>query len=446
MTVFPEFERDLCDAARRRRVAQPGLPSSQAGDDRRSRRARRLRRLAIACVCLLAMTTVALAATGVILTGAPVRPEESLNPNVGIGVPAPGSAQLLTLRVADPEGGPPWGMRVVRTTRGEVCLQIARVLGTQLGALGIDGEFHDDGRFHPISANALPADVFQGHAFDTMLGNANTNCLLAKEAAVSRHIGIDRGAGPNPQHLRRPIDELRNLYFGLLGPQALSITYKSGRQLRTLPVLPGLGAYLIIGRTHRHQQIESGDSELGTEGDLGPAPPLTAITYRIAGEVCERVQNDPFAPPTHVESPCPAPHFPRSGPPKYRNLHVPVHLRLNTRGRLVISARVTFVAPFAVTSARQHYVLEIPMAESCPGNRRGATGGSLETTAQNVKAGAVVAFTLPAGALFLTDCNRHLVLPRASAAINVLYESAPQTRTIVGRTTAFRPQGARIPR
>ena len=110
-----------------------------------------MRRLAIACVCLLAMTTVALAATGVILTGAPVRPEESLNPNVGIGIPAPGSSQLLTLRIPDPEGGLPWGMRVVRTTRGEVCLQIARVLGTQLGALGIDGEFHNDGRFHPIS-------------------------------------------------------------------------------------------------------------------------------------------------------------------------------------------------------------------------------------------------------------------------------------------------------
>ena len=379
-----------------------------------------------------------------ILTGAPVRPEETLNPNVGIGIPAPGSSQLLTLRVPDPEGGLPWGMRIVRTTRGEVCLQIARVLGTQLGALGIDGEFHDDARFHPISADALPADVFHGHAFDTMLGNANTNCVLDKEATVSRHIGIDRGAGPNPHHLHRPITELRNLYFGLLGPQALSITYKAGTQLRTIPVLPGVGAYLIIGRTHRHQQIESGDSSLGTEGDLGPAPPLTAITYRLAGEVCERVQNDPFAPPRHVEHPCSAPHFPQSGPPKYRDLHLPVHLSLTTHDHLITSARVTFVAPLAVTSAREHYVLGISAAESCPGSRRGVSGESLETTAHNVKTGAVVAFTLPAGALFSTDCSRHLVLPRSSTAIRVFYEPSPHKRVIVGSITARRPEGAHI--
>lgn len=445
MTVFPEFERDLYDAALRRLATQPDLGSAPDTDlqkpRRRARRARRSTRFTIAFACLLAMTTVALAASGVILTGAPVRPEEALNPNVGIGIPAPGSSQLLTLRVPDPEGGVPWGMRIVRTTRGEVCLQIARVLGTQLGALGIDGEFHNDGRFHPISPDVLPADVFHGHAFDTMLGNANTSCALDGEATVSLHIGIDRGAGPNPHHLHHPLAQLRNLYFGLLGAKALSITYRAGRQLRTIPVLPGVGAYLIVGHTHRDQQIESGGSGLGTEGDLGPTPPLTAITYRIAGQVCERVQNDPFAPPRHVEHPCPTPHFPQSGPPKYRDLHLPIHLRLNTRGHLLTSATVTFVAPFAVTSAREHYVLEIPTAESCPGNRRGATGGSLETTAHNVKTGAVVTFTLPAGALFSSDCSRHLVLPRSSTAITVFYEPSPHKRLVVGSTTARRPTG-----
>lgn len=450
MTVFPQFERDLYDAARRRLAPQSNQgsapPTGVQDPGQRSRRGRRLGRIAIAVGCLLATTTVALAATGVILTGAPVRPEEALNPNVGVGIPAPGSSQLLTLRVADPEGGLPWGMRVVRTTRGEVCLQVARVLGTELGALGIDGEFHDDSRFHPISPDALPADVFHGHAFDTMLGNANTSCALDEQATVSRHIGIDRGAGPNPHHLHRPLSELRNVYFGLLGARALSITYKAGKQLRTIPVLPGLGAYLIIGRTHRHQQIESGDSSLGTEGDLGPAPPLTAITYRLGGQVCERVQNDPFPAPRHVEHPCSVPRFPQSGPPKYRDLHLPVHLSLRTRGRLVISARVSFVAPVAVTSAREHYVLEIPMAGSCPGTRRGVTGASLETTAQNVKAGAVVAFTLPASSLFLTDCNRHLVLPRSSAPITVFYEPSPHKRLVVGSATARRPESADIAR
>ena len=210
--------------------------------------------------------------------------------------------------------------------------------------------------------------------------------------------------------------------------------------------MPGLGAYLIIGHTLPRQQIESGDSALGTPGDLAPSPPLTSITYRIGGVVCERIQDDPFSPPRHVEHPCPTPHFPKAGPPRYRDLHLPVRLRLNTRGHLLTSARVSFVAPFAVTSARQHYVLEIPTAASCPGTPRGATGGSLETTARNIRAGALVTFTLPSGALFLTDCNRHLVLPRSSAAIEVFYEGSPHKRTLVGSTTATRPLGAHIPR
>ena len=55
-------------------------------------------------------------------------------------------------------------------------------------------------------------------------------------------------------------------------------------------------------------------------------------------------------------------------------------------------------------------------------------------------------FTLPAGALFLTDCNRHLVLPRSSAGITVFYEPSPHKRVVVGSTTARRPEGADIAR
>src|ERR1700689_4631490 len=143
MTVLPQLERDLFEAAERRLTASDGSslgvgrpalrgPTLRRLSHRRlSRRGRwsrgltrRLRVPTVALVCLLAATTIALAASGVILTGAPVRPEEVLNPNVGEGVPAPGASQLLPLRVPDPEGGLPWGMRIVHTTRGEICIQI----------------------------------------------------------------------------------------------------------------------------------------------------------------------------------------------------------------------------------------------------------------------------------------------------------------------------------
>src|SRR6202034_3761303 len=97
MSVLPQLERDLFEAAERRLAGVgDGSPAADAQGARGvSRVVRRLRVPAIALVCLLAATTIALAASGVILTGAPVRPEEVLNPNVGEGVPAPGASQLL---------------------------------------------------------------------------------------------------------------------------------------------------------------------------------------------------------------------------------------------------------------------------------------------------------------------------------------------------------------
>ena len=69
---------------------------------------------------------------------------------------------MLALQAPDPQGGLPWGMRVVRTTRGETCVQIARLDGDQLGQLGIDGAFHDDGRFHPLAPDVLPSESDSG--------------------------------------------------------------------------------------------------------------------------------------------------------------------------------------------------------------------------------------------------------------------------------------------
>jgi hypothetical protein len=99
-------------------------------------------------------------------------------------------------------------------------------------------------------------------------------------------------------------------------------------------------------------------------------------------------------------------------------------------------------------------LLPIPVAHDLLRPRiNSSTAGSspsspvnFETTAQNVKAGTVVAFTLPAGALFLTDCNRHLVLPRSAAAMTVFYEASPHKRMVVGSTTARRPEGAHVAR
>ncbi len=82
------------------------------------------------------------------------------DPETGLGQPEAASLTPLPMRVADPEGGPPWAMRVIRTTRGLVCLQGGRLVNGQLGGLGSGYAFGGDGRFHPFEAeDAIATDA-----------------------------------------------------------------------------------------------------------------------------------------------------------------------------------------------------------------------------------------------------------------------------------------------
>jgi hypothetical protein len=47
------------------------------------------------------------------------------------------------------------GSPAATTTRGLGCLQAARLLNGQLGVLGRDNAFHNDGRFHPIPLDSI---------------------------------------------------------------------------------------------------------------------------------------------------------------------------------------------------------------------------------------------------------------------------------------------------
>jgi hypothetical protein len=87
----------------------------------------------------------------------------------GLGQTVPGT-RMLPIRVADPGGGPPWGLRLVKTTRGDTCVQVGRVEYGELGSLGIDDSWGNDHRFHPISPNDGVADLCgatdgAGHGF-----------------------------------------------------------------------------------------------------------------------------------------------------------------------------------------------------------------------------------------------------------------------------------------
>lgn len=145
MSRLPQLRASFMEAAER----QTTLPARGARRPRRQLRTA----LTIALLALL-LAAAAVAATGVLRTGSAVRPRERLTPTAGFGVPAPGGSHVLGVKFADPAGGPPWGLRVVHTTRDLVCIELGRLYRGSLGVVGLDGAFHDDGLFHP-----LPPDV-----------------------------------------------------------------------------------------------------------------------------------------------------------------------------------------------------------------------------------------------------------------------------------------------
>jgi hypothetical protein len=469
MSILPQLERDLLDAANRRyparvdsRVDPSGSWPRERARARRPReraRARRLRLASIVLGCLLASTTIALAASGVILTGAPVRPEGRLNPSVGEGVPAPGGSRLLSLRVPDPEGGLPWGMRIVRTTRGEVCVQIGRVEHGQLGQLGIDAVFHDDGRFHPMPTDVLPETSRVGASVGDNDASAGVSCHLAGQAMVGVHRGVDRSAGAVVRdaaggHERVHPSELRDIYYGMLGGPAVSVGYRAGASVRNVAVLQPLGAYLIVRRAARAEQVGSGDEALGSEGDLTPSPPLTTITYRLGGKLCRR---GPVLPPGVVErlaDPCPAPHWPSARYVAPRDLHQTLRVQLQVRDHLITGTRLSFTAPFAVAGAREDYEIRIPnIACTRTVGEQGAGiswSGSGVSIGRNVTRGSTVTHEFTGLELFGAFCGfpSHVrYVSRRSAIVEVIYRKyAGAVPVIVGRAVVQVPAGTRLRR
>jgi hypothetical protein len=460
MSILPQLEHDLLEAAERRHAlhddheAATSAPARGTGASRGSGGpARRLRLAVFVFVLLLATATITLAATGVILTGAPVRPEGRPNPSAGEGVPSPGASRLLPIRVADPEGGLPWGMRVVRTTRGELCLQIGRIQDGRLGELGIDGVFHDDGRFHPIPAAVLPETTRVGRPAANDDETEAVSCQLAGEVLTGAHLGVDRSAGAANGHEKAlPKSQLRDIYFGVLGEKAVSVSYQAGAIEQTESVVAPIGAYMIV-KPARHGEIAGvGYGSLGSGGQLVPSAPLTAITYRIDGQLCKRGPVQPPGVHVHVADPCPQPHQPAAVEHTTRDLNLPLHVQLRLSHERVTGARVSFTAPFAVTSANQDYTTRIPSpvcrGPVTPGQRTplssGYSGSSLN---RDVPRGATVTFHVTDGELFhlghfVDLCGRHS-FDRTSAVIEVVYLRRGSPAVMVGRTTVREPSGAR---
>ncbi|HEV7943860.1 MAG TPA: hypothetical protein VGP17_13810 [Solirubrobacteraceae bacterium] len=333
MTLLPEVEHALLDAIARDQAARRRTPLARI-------RAGSLRLPALALLALLGTTTIALAASGVILTGSNVPTHGRLRPGYGFGAPVPGGSELLPLRASDPAGGLPWGMRIVRTTRGELCVQLGRVKDSMLGELGIDGAFHDDGRFHP-----LPVDAILG-----------IDCELPSQSGFSGAIiGLQPSAvGLRPSAASENVSRasLREISYGLLGEHARTIAYRSENGVKTTEVLRGLGAYLVVQRaTHGGQLGEMSDSPESGGEPVDPDGTLTAITYSYGKRTCKVVgHGNALGACGFSEGPLKAKPLPV--------VHVPLYVQLEVHDRTVTSAYLVFRAPYPVSSAAEDYSVD----------------------------------------------------------------------------------------
>ncbi len=367
-----------------------------AGAPKRRQRwfSNRLHALSVAAALVLGGGAVALAATGV-LSGSAVKPEVPLNAAAGNGLPVAGASAHLALLAADPGGGLPWGMRIEHTTRGQLCLQVGRVDGAQLGELGLDSAFGDDGRFHALPATVLPPG-YGGSA-------GQVECVPDGQTVIFEDLNADRSgvrllpsefSGPPPKHPGEalhprgvpPVGDLRALAYGMLGPHAVSVTYKTPTGMRTIPVKAPNGGFLIVepaGYIKSHDTIggsisgtaEPGSVDVGLADRPGLPTMIAAATFRFGGQLCSQGVGAP------VTRSCPMRKISVPRHPHIRRLNQPVHLTLLAQSHAACNAaflkfpcykgQVEFTAPYAVSSAGSEYDIE--------GIARCKIGGRVET-------------------------------------------------------------------
>ncbi len=323
----------------------------------------------------------------------------AIGPQTAAQSTGPGAAILSTVKLVvqthDPQGGLPWGMREFQTTRGQTCLQVGRVRSGAIGVIGQDGAWANDHRFHPISPNAFTADYCaqtdgNGHAFANIM---QASQLASGGAGVTElHIPGCGIVGAHGDPCRKA--QLRVLQYGLLGPDAVSMTYLDvGGQFLTEPTTGPDGAYMIVGpATKRLCRTMWRGSGCGREAPGGYAfgPTLeaglvTAVRYRD-GHVCRVPPPPPAGSPAGTpQGSCPVVGYrpPRVGHLTAALLAAPVTAR-KLPSKLVVD--LTFTAHVAVTNHNSYYeyTLDPTGTPSCSNQTGDNTAGAFIRAGQRV--------------------------------------------------------------
>jgi hypothetical protein len=312
--------------------------------------------LVLALLTLLALAAIAVAATGLLRSGAdvPTRSGKAPTPSTAFGVPTGRIA--LPIQVADPAGGLPWGLRTFHTTRGYACIQVGRVQHGTLGIIGRDGAFEDDGLFHALAPQVLDKGACarldaggQGylalHDANFPSGGLTGSCLAPELAGAAAAAGMTACARP----------ALRQLDYGLLGAHARSIVFRDARGAEhTVAVQRGSGAFLIVQPYQRpavRRRLPIGPplTDAFLVGRSPAAHSIVAITYDDGHRCAVR-----YVPGPHRGCPAVGYVAVRVTAPSHAAVATPLHVRIDRRER---AAHVSFRARVATRSARAAYTL-----------------------------------------------------------------------------------------
>jgi hypothetical protein len=362
-------------------------------------------------------------AVGVAILAVAVLGHKPAVSNTGHGT-ALGTARVIA-QAPDPSGGLPWGLRAVHTERGQICLQVGRLQGGRIGVLGQDGAWANDHGFHPIPTNGLGfggnlscgAPDRNGHAFinisdDDAIANASGDASVNGDAhraaagvrlcSQSSSSGRPRATLPPPC----PKGVLRDLEYGLLGPDATSITYIDANATHhTQPTSGPDGAYLIVRPQASCVQAHAGSTatcSLGSAGPLLQAGVIIAVTYRN-GRVCHLPAPD--AGGLVRQASCPLVGY--QSPPIERvtkaQLTAPVTTRVlpashycnstghNIPGCKQVTLSIAFTARIPVSNANSYYeaVVDMPPRHYTPGGPTGCPGAEqgVGPTRSTIRAG-----------------------------------------------------------
>ena len=203
----------------------------------------------------------ALAVLLVLASGSAVAASALFGPPVRAGLvltggPKVGAVALAPLRVADPAGGLPWGVRVYTPRRAASaasalsCVQIGRVLDNRLGVVGEDGAFGNDGLFHVLPVEPLTdcihastAILYPGYIPASAFTGAGSCVAPSLNGSLSPATNRRNAAG----YRACPTKDLRLIVYGVANPGARSVrlTTSSGVVSERL-VAANRGAFIFV--------------------------------------------------------------------------------------------------------------------------------------------------------------------------------------------------------